>query len=261
MVRNLKNIMRLIDDAKNELPVEKNFLFDLKRSIELDDSENTRKPSSTYKPSSMNCIRNMYYQVTGAEPAPSTSSYMLVGICNSGTDIHERIQTAVSKMKLHGIDCEYVDVAEFVNSRGIDGLTVVSKQGMETKLFYKPLNISFLCDGIIRYKGKYYILELKTETSYKWQQREFVDRKHFNQAIAYSTILGLNNVLFIYISRDNLDMKSYMFVVTNEMKMELVNKIEKCDSYVKKLSIPPKPEEANGKFCQYCSYRLRCDTE
>ena len=261
MARNLKNIMRLIDDAKAESPVEKSFMDDLKRSIELEDESNTRKPSKTYKPSSMNCIRNMYYQVTGVDTDPSFSSYMLVGICNSGSDIHERIQTAVSKMKNFGMECEYIDVEEFVHSREIQGVSVVAKQGMETKLFYQPLNMSFMCDGIIRYKGRYYILELKTETSYKWQRRKYVDRKHFNQAIAYSVALGLNNVIFVYINRDNLDMKSYMFLVTDDMRLELIEKIEACDMYVKKLSVPPKPEEADGKFCQYCSYRIRCEKE
>ena len=159
----LKSVVALLN--ANDRPVNQLFLRDLKRSIELTANKSSRKPSQTYKPSSMNCIRNMYYQVVGTDQDEGESSYISVGICNSGSDIHERMQKAITDMKSNGIDCEYVDVAKFIESRKLDYLTVVAKQGMETKLYHNDLNMSFLTDGIIRYRGKYYILELKTETS------------------------------------------------------------------------------------------------
>ena len=118
MARNsMKNVCRLIKQAEKKLPAESSFLEDLKRSIELDADKNNRKPSQTYKPSGMNCMRQSYYQIVGVEPDNSGSNYVGVGICNSGTDIHERIQTAVSNMKENGFSCEYVDVAKFVKNR------------------------------------------------------------------------------------------------------------------------------------------------
>ena len=255
----LKNVMRLIDAAKETLPVEQSFLNDLKRSIEMTaDKGGDRLPSKTYKPSGMNCIRASYYQIMGVQPDPSSSSYTLVGICNSGTDIHVRIQTAVEDMKNNGIDCEYIDVADFVRSRNLDYLNIVSKNGMETKLYHKTLNISFMCDGIIRYKGKYYILELKTENSYKFMNRVGVDPSHYNQGTAYSLAFGLDDVLFVYISRDILDMKAFMFHVTDEMKQNLVGYIEECDGYVKRMVAPPKSEKVPKKACSYCMYKNQC---
>ena len=182
--------MRLIDAAKETLPPEQSFLNDLKRSIEMTaDKGDGRLPSKTYKPSGMNCIRASYYQIMGVQPDPSSSSYTLVGICNSGTDIHVRIQTAVEDMKNNGIDCEYIDVADFVRSRDLNYLNIVSKNGMETKLYHKTLNISFMCDGIIRYKGKYYILEIKTETANKFWDQDGVQLDHYNQGIAIKSFL------------------------------------------------------------------------
>lgn len=259
MARNsLKSVMRLIDIQKVETPPETAFLNDLKRSIELTDEKNRRKPSQSYKPSSMNCIRNMYYQIIGAEPDKENSSYTLVGICNSGSDIHERIQQAVSTMKSNAIDCEYVDIEKFINSRELKDVRVVAKSGMETKLFHSGLNMSFMCDGIIRYGGKYYIMELKTETSNKFFMRKEVDPKHYNQATAYSIAFGLNDVIFVYISRDTLDMKSFMFHATDEMKQELTARIMECDNYVKSGKVPPKPVEEGPKLCNYCSYKTLC---
>lgn len=260
MARNaLKNILRMVEATQATIPTETAFLTDLQRSIELDAEKESRPPSQTYKPSSMNCIRNMWYQVTGAEQDKFDTTYSYVGICNSGSDIHERVQKYVSGMKDNGIDCEYINVAYYVKSRNLKDVKIVEQQGMETKLFHKKLNMSFLCDGIIRYKGKYYILELKTEASFKWNERKAVDLKHYNQGIAYSIAFELDNVLFLYISRDVLSIKAYMFEVTDDMRMELIGKIDECDSYVKSLTVPPKPQNVLRSVCNYCNYKSLCE--
>lgn len=259
--QNFKNIFRLLDSAAEDTAPEQAFLGDLKRSIEMTADREEREPSRTYKPSSMTCIRNMYYQVTGHERDAQRSNYTLVGICNSGTDIHERVQRYVADMKNNGIDCEYINVADFVKQRELDYLEIVAQQGMETKLYHKSLNISFLCDGIIRYKNKYYILELKTENSYKWQGRNGVDPKHYAQGTAYSLVFHLDEVIFLYINRDILDIKAFMFQPTEEMRNELVNKILECDNYVTQNKVPPKPTEVPKSTCEYCAYRSFCRQE
>lgn len=261
----LKSVMRLIDVATAKLSPEEAFLKDLERSIELTDEKNRRLPSLTYKPSGMQCIRAMYYQVSGKEPDVQGSTYCLVGICNSGSDIHQRVQQSVLDMRENGIDCEYINVAEYVRSRNLDYLDIVKEPNFEagdyeTKLFNKTLNMSFLCDGIIKYQGKYYILELKTEASFKWQNRTGVDDKHYHQAVAYALNFNIDDVLFVYINRDVLDMKAYMFHVTDDMKQDLVGLIEECDGYVKRMIAPPKPELPK-KICAYCSYKERCQKE
>lgn len=255
----LKNIMKLIDMANDELPIEKQFLSDLIASIEKSNSE-IRKPSQTYKPSSMNCERQMVYQILGIEPEVSSASYQLNGICDSGTDRHIRIQQAIEKMKeTINADCEYIDVETFIKQRNLTDLEVVEKKTMETKLYNKKYNISFMCDGIIKYKGKYFIFEFKTETADKFYKRTDVDLNHYNQATAYSLSFGINQVLFVYENRNTCDLKSYIRVVTDEMKEELIGKLEYCDEYAKKLKAPPKPKEVAKKTCSYCNYKKKCE--
>lgn len=264
MARNsLKNILNLIDEAKQDLPVEKEFLSDLKRSIELTNEKNSRKGSQSYKPSMMNCVRQMYYIVTGAEPEQGLETYSSIGICNSGSDIHQRIQQSVLDMKNNGIDCEYINVADYVDENNLDYLDIKEKPNFkkgkfETKLYHKDLNMSFLCDGIIKYKGEYYILEIKSESNNKFWSRENVDSFHYNQGTAYSIAFGIDKVIFVYISRDVLDMKSFMFIPTNDMKQELVGRIEECDTYVKNKEIPPRPGDVARKTCDYCKYKAQC---
>lgn len=261
MARNsLKNVRRLLELQTKEVPVEESFLADLKRSIELSDKKNSRKPSQTYKPSSMNCLRNMYYQVTGVE-VENDSNYVMVGICQSGSDTHEYIQNKISEMSENGMNCKYVDVADFVTSRGLtDELDIVAKQGNETKLYHKRLNMSFLCDGIIDYKDHYYIVEFKTETAFKWQQRNGVDPKHYNQATAYSLAFGIDEVIFVYICRDNSDMKAYKLTVTSEMRDILTSRIEECDRWVNVMKKAPEIDKSQlpKNTCRYCAYGDVC---
>jgi CRISPR/Cas system-associated exonuclease Cas4 (RecB family) len=257
--KSLKNVIKLIERANTDVPVEQQFLSDLKRSIELEDIKTARKPSQTYKPSGMNCIRSMYYQVMGAEVEPD-SNYVMVGICEAGTDRHERIQNAISAMKSNGFDCEYIDVAEYVKSRGLDEyLDIVDKCGNETKLYDRNRNISFLCDGIIKYQSKYYIVEFKTESSFKWRDRKSVDPKHFNQARTYSLELQLEDVIFIYINRDIVDMKAYMYHVEQSERDGIIDLIRTCQGYVDKQELPPKPDDATDRKCAYCNYKDLCE--
>lgn len=254
----LLNVLNLVDAAKEELPVEQQFLNDLKASIEMEDQKGIRKPSKSYKPSSLHCIRNMYFQITGASCEGERATSELVGICESGTDRHDRIQKACMAMKNNNIDCEYIDVGQFVEERGLSDLTVISQNGNETKLYNNALNISFLCDGIIRYKGKYYILEIKTETSSKFWDRKDVNPDHILQGTAYSVNLGLDDVLFLYECRDNCSKKAFMLKVTDKMKQDLVGKILECDGYVERMICPPKPEDVSKKACAYCNYSEIC---
>ncbi len=257
--QSLRNIHRLIKAATNEMPISQQFVADLKAAIEKQDSLKGRKPSKSYKPSSMTCIRNMYFQVIGAEQDEGRANSCLIGMAQTGSHRHDKLQEAISLMKDFNIDCEYIDIEEFIKIRNLDHLQVVERKGFETKLYHKDLNISFMCDGIIKYKGQYYILEIKTETIYKWQSREGVSPEHIPQGSAYSLSLEVDQVLFLYENRDTCDKKAYVLEITDEMKYDLVlSKIEECDAYVDSLIPPPKPKDITKKDCQYCRYKKEC---
>ena len=220
------------------------------------------KPTRRYKPSAMNCLRSMYYQVTGAnldKQSQRTSDFY--GICESGTDRHKRIQYAITRMKDFGVDCEYMDVSTYIKENNIQHLVVESVEEFETKVYDKDRNIVFLCDGLIKYKGKMYILEIKTESSYKWLDRHYVDDKHLHQAYTYSLELGVDNVLFMYENRDVCTKKPYILHVTDENRQYIEDRIKSCDSYIKQKVVPPKDETISARICQYCDYRTQCKVD
>ena len=101
-------------------------------------------------------------------------------------------------------------------------------------------------------------MEIKTEASFKWQKRNAVDDTHYTQGTAYSVAFDLPEVLFLYINRDILDMKAYLFVPTDEMKQELIGNISICDEFVAEKKVPPKPEDIPKRICEYCGYKNLC---
>lgn len=219
------------------------------------------KPSKRYKPSSLHCMRQMYYQITGADlDKESDKTSDLFGICESGEDRHIRIQNAVSRMKQYGCDCEFIDVETYVKQNNID-LEIISKKEFETKLYDSKRNIIFLCDGIIKYKGKYYILEIKTESSFKWMNRDSSDDSHRYQSFAYSLELGIDDVIFVYENRDLCSKKSFLVHVEEADRQFIADRIKKCDEYVAQKVAPPKEESVTKKVCQYCEYKTICKIE
>lgn len=258
--QSLKNVSRLIDLANKEEALDNElFLEDLKRSIEMTADKYSSLPSPTFKPSSLNCKRGCYYQVMQVQPDEGHSSFNMIGICNSGTDIHVRVQTAVMDMKKNGIDCEWIDVAEYIIENNLVHLIIREHKGLETKLYDTRYGtyLSFMCDGIIKYKGKYYILEIKTESSNKWYAREGVDPKHHKQAISYSNSFGIDDVLFLYIERDLLNMKSFIFHVDDAMRNELIHYLRDVQGYIER-QIPPPKGDVKPSTCRYCGYQTQC---
>ena len=256
--KSLKNVMRLIEVANEDISIEKQFLLDLQNSIEKSNNE-PYKPSQTIKPSSFNCIRNAYYQLIGAEPEQSNSTYNSAGICESGTDRHIRMQKNIERMKdILSIDCEYIDIEKFINERNLIDIEIKGKSGMETKLYNKKYNMSFMTDGIVKYKSKYFIFEYKTETADKFYKRQGVDENHYNQAISYSLNFGLDNVLFLYENRNDCSLKCYLFNVTDEMRNNLIDKIKVALISAESKRIPPKPFDVIKKTCSYCQYKNQC---
>ena len=256
----LAQLVKLIDAEIEDLPVEEQFLNDLRRSIEMSDRKNARKPSQTFKPSGMNCMRASYYQIKGVG-SEDTATSVLIGICESGSDRHERIQKAICDMKDNGIDCEYVDVAKYVKEHKLKDIEIVSQQGMETKLYHKVYNMSFLCDGIIKYHGEYYILEIKTESSRKFLNRTDVDKGHLKQATAYSLAFGIDGVLFIYENRDICEKKAFLLTVTDDMRQDLIGYMENVNTCLKNDTVPPKLLGLNPfekKCCANCNYKEQC---
>lgn len=219
------------------------------------------KPTRSYKPSSMHCLRQMYYMRTGRDiDTEGAKSGDFFGICESGEDRHIRIQRVISSMRAYGVDCDFISVADYVREHNLD-LEIITQKEYETKLHDSKRDITFLCDGIIKYKGEYYIIEIKTESSHKWASRIGVDCSHRYQAYTYSLELGIGMVLFIYENRDVCTKKAYLLNVTDVAHTVLESRLSICESHVQKKTVPAIEGKPTEKICQYCQYRTSCKVD
>lgn len=251
---NLKALHRAISKG-GEVSVEQRFLKQLELTIQ--EGEGVHKiPSRNYKPSSLNCSRQMFYYRKGTPVDPIPVSPSLVGVAQSGTDRHVRLQKAIMAMRKRGYDCEYIDVAAYIKKFKPAGTEVVGKRGPETKCYNCIYDMSFMCDGILRINKEYYVLEIKTESTFKFSQRLGVDEKHYAQATCYSLLLGIDKVIFLYENRDTCLKKTYLFQVTEKMRNDIKEKISFVEKCVKENNLPAPFK--NEKVCMYCAYSLKC---
>lgn len=259
-----RRLINLINNSAPQLPANKKFLADIMSCIERVDKQHTRQGSTYYKPSSLHCMRNMYFTRTGAPIDPQVTEYNVVGMADTGTDRHERIQAALLQLKDLGYDWEYVDVAEYVKNKQKFGkcrnLIIKGTHGAETHLIDTVLNLSFRCDGIIRRisTNEYYLFEFKNVVSFKYNMIE--DKcleQHHNQVICYCTVLDLDKAFVMYENRDICTLEvPELFEVTQDMKNWLVGYINECEGYVERMIAPPKTEDTRN--CKWCKYKSIC---
>lgn len=257
---NLKALLKREESApKNDDELALRFIDDLYLTIKKTLTKETHPASKTFKPSSMKCPRNMQYQIMGIEPETQLINPSMVRIGECGTDSHLRIQHWIAKMKDEGFDCEYINVADFVRSRNLTDLEIIKEPSefeMETKLYNKKYNISFMCDGIVRYMKRYFIFEFKTESTYKNQPRKSYNEEHTPQICAYYLSLKIPDVLMIYENRDTCSHKAYIVTVTDEMVWEnVLSKIEEVNSCIQLGTLATAHKD---KGCQYCGFANRC---
>ncbi len=243
-------------------PIDKQMLADLKRGIEIEFGGDDRTPSTYYAPSGLGCVRNMYYKRLGMEVEEDRKKYSMIGILESGTDRHTRIQEYFIASKRF----KYLDVEAFIIKQGLGGkLEVKMKKGAETMVLDKVNNIQFLADGLIQYEDKVYVLEIKTETQFKFNGRNSIAPEHLSQGIAYSISFELEDVVFLYENRDTCEKKVFHLKVTEEMKNKYVlDKIKIVEKAIKKGKAPEIAGdflEGKANACRYCKYKKICRME
>lgn len=258
----LKNLVKILKKDREHKSFTDNFEHHYYKTLIL--QHPPRKPKEDmFSPSSLNkCDRELYYMIMGYEPEPQQIETHLNGswkaILDAGTDRHERIQTTITRMKESGINLEWVDVEKYLKENKREGVSVIEKSGMETKLFSETLSARFLCDGIVSIDDEYHIVEIKTMGSNKFSKaiaRDGINPEHVMQASAYSLALGINKILYIYENRDNNQIKVFLRIVTEQDKKDVINKIRRIQEYKKLGKVPPKPTDPS--LCMYCNYKNR----
>jgi hypothetical protein len=263
MPKSRRKLSSLIEAALNVQSPNVAFLTDIQRSISMHNQDTHRKSSSWYKPSSFVCLRQMYFMRTEAEEDVSMPDYCLVGMADTGSRRHTAIQGVLLYMTETKADWRYIDVANYVALKQKEGkcksLSVVGKQGAETKLFDDKLFLSFMCDGVLQRvsTGEYFLFEFKNQISFKAANKKSIDAEHIPQITCYCAELDLSKAIVLYESRDNCELFCPPILeVTESMKQGVADKILLCEGYVSKLT--PPPMHTDTKPCRWCKYQSAC---
>lgn len=247
-----------VDDKVSE-----QFLMDIQEAISLYNSSTSRTPSKTYKPSCLGCSRMMYYMRKGYKQDSTLTDYQGVGMADTGTRRHVAIQEVLEKMRDMCLPWEYVDVGKYIEQKHREGkiidTEVTDYRGHECHLKNSKLFVSCMCDGILRNvdTGHYYLFEFKNQISFKAVKRDEIDESHYNQIIAYATLLDLDDVIMLYENRDTCELKCPpVYHVTAEDKESFVTRLEQVETLVQE-SIIPAAERGSGA-CKFCDYKAQC---
>lgn len=259
-----KLLVDMIKQANKEANIAETFITDLSYAIPKYEELTAKKPSPYFKPSSIKCIRCGVFQVIEAEPTDTEVTPNLVGITQGGSAIHENIQRSLVEFPKKGLmqDWKYVNVVDYIAENNLD-LLVVSpcdfENGVyETKIYSDKYRVRCLLDGVLQYKNKYVILEIKSINSSKFYKLKDVLDKHKAQAISYSMLLGIKDILFLYVDRDLFNKKAFLYSPSAKERDEWLNNINYGLECIETHRIPAKPGEADRDFCMYCSYKKLC---
>lgn len=252
------DLMKTLKRVKNEENTQdvlfaQSFLKEFNTTlIEMEKEREQEVPTGYYRPSSIAGCKRMLYAMRTGVPKEEDYDPILIGICEAGTDRHERIQKVVMKMP----NVTWLDPEKEVEKARLMGINtkIVEKRGNEVRCVNDDLFLYFQCDGIIRYGDKKVLLELKTESSMKWGKRVEPEEEHREQATCYGMGFGIDYVLYIYEDRNFTDKKPYLFHITQDYKDRVFNKILTVNDAVEKGVILPKEDDK----CTYCRYKKWC---
>lgn len=256
----------LIADVETVKPLEQRFLEDfVKAHIEVSVRSDQPIPKDYTRPSSLGgCMRTIYFMRTGAKRDPfNTHNKMEVnslGILESGTDRHARIQEVVKVMEEQGnlVNLDIEDVVKQANEKGINTEFIGwNEDHTEARCCNKDDGIYFQPDGCFCYGGETMLLEIKTCSVNRLKQvqkKQTPFPEHLTQATAYAMGLGLDKVLYFYECRDNTERYPILVTITDEMKQQVRNKLHSIDGYIERHEVPP----MDTKHCFFCKYKKAC---
>ena len=223
----------------------------------VNSTDNIKHGSNYYKPSGMySCKRDLYYLRSGVAGREDINQQS-ISICLNGSWRHETLQNYLIEMSKNDGDIKWIEPDQYIKDNNITakyGTSIKQRVGNEVKLFNSKYQLSFMCDGIIKFRDKIYILEIKTCASFIFNKLTDVVDKHKQQATCYSMGLGINDVIFLYENREVLSHKGFLYHVTEADKLEIANKIADVEEYINRRELPPKEKDK----CKYCCYKEQC---
>ena len=238
-----------------------NFL-DMYQNMIIDEiqDKNADKKRQTFAPSQMRCDRVSWFRLRGTQPDTITSPDPALSFtAQMGTACHEAIQERLSVNLNRHNDSEWISVEEWVKSNPdyfADYDMDIKQKGHESLIdLRKPFPVSFACDGIIKFEGKVYLLEIKTAEFSSLNDLIEPKPKHMDQIKCYSTLMHIPNVLFLYQDRQYGQMKCFEVEVKDyeweAVKYKMQTVMDLVEANIAPEGLPVGDPDCNQNMCPY----------
>lgn len=195
-------------------------------------------------PSGLHCEVAVWAKLHGIEMSSEKRCFEDDGYASSGSDRHKVIQ----EFLVNRPEIEWVDIKKFVEENNLpfdvlyepEVLEVSKKYHItedqacellgshERLLIHRNKLISFKLDGLIKFEGEYYILEIKTASKIACQKAPL--EKHQLQGKCYSFLLGVKKVIWIYESREDFKHTIAFQEITDAERDEIRDKLNRIVS-------------------------------
>lgn len=227
---------------------------------DLVDSEITNKRSTavhkTFAPSQMRCDRVSWFRLRGTDPDKLVKpDRTLEFTAEIGTACHELIQKRLSET----LKDDWITVEDWISQNSEffrDYDMSIQHKGYESQVDLRaPYPVRFACDGIFRFKGKVYMLEIKTAEFSSFNDLTGPKPKHMDQIECYSTLLNIPDVMFLYEDRQYGDVKCFEVNVTKSVQDSVREKMTRVMSLVEANiapdGLPLGDPDCSPSMCRY----------
>lgn len=225
----------------------------------LDDSireGESRIPSRTFAPSQIRCKRVSWFRLRGTSPEQETTVDRTLSFTTIlGTACHKNIQEILSQK----LGCDWISPEKYMELKHLPYKYTCIKNDFETLIeIFDPVPIKFAPDGIIFWKDKYWLLEIKTSEYSSFEKLSNTKPQHLDQVKCYATLLGIPNVLVLYQDRMYGNLKCFEVQISSLDMQEIWNMFAEVLDCADKNIAPPRPE--NTRYCtpSYCRYCNVC---
>ena len=217
-------------------------------------TESMRSRSHTFAPSGMRCQRKSWFRLRGTKPDPVEHPDMTLNFTATvGTLLHKQIQSELQK----ALGDDWISVSDYLSEHPISYKYQLTIGDYETKVTIDKPPVSFACDGIIRINGKIYLLEIKTSEYNSWSKLTDAKPHHIDQVTTYGTLLGIQDVLFLYIDRLYGNVKCFEHNIRYSESVALLQLMDYIQDMAKKC-VAPKRLDLSDYMCSNCEYQKSC---
>lgn len=189
----------------------------------------------------------------------------LLEIFENGKYTHKRIQTECIKAGLVPKRGQWPKPRRKVKGQWVYDIDrELEPWAVEIPIKYPKWSLKGTCDLLAKIDGNYYIVEIKSMNSFKFNQIRQPEEDHYAQGQAYYKMaeetlgIKIKGIVFIYECKDSQKRKEFLVLPNKNFVVKLGMRCMKLKKYVENKKFPPRQYQKDSRDCKYCEAKTWC---